>query len=470
MRAVTLTLPVPRIVSGAFVPYTFFVVVLALLFGGGARQGLWSDALVEWASLPLLIAALFKLERTRLHPSARWGLALLAAVFVLPFLQLIPLPPSVWTHLPGRQVFASTYATAGIDLPWLSLSLDPAATWAGLLALLPAAAVFVAMLSLERSTNCIFVGLLLVFALVSVPIDLLQAMDGPESSLRFYAITNLDRAVGFFANSNHNAAFLYSAIPFVAAWAIVLSRSHSQNRTFGLLFLSALIAAVMIGLALAQSRAGIGLGFVAGLSALLLAWRQGSGKLSRRLLLLVLGANIIAFLIAFQFGFVAIMQRVETSAGIEDLRWPVARITYQAAINNLPFGTGFGTFVAVYDMFAPLNLLGDRYVNHAHNDWLELLLVGGVPALLLVGAFLVWFMDVSVGAWRRNSAHGGALDIAFARAASIAIILLLVHSFVDYPLRTIAISTLFAIGCGLLAKLGLDFASASEEDRTGSAH
>ena len=98
--------------------------------------------------------------------------------------------------------------------------------------------------------------------------------------------------------------------------------------------------------------------FVAGLSSLLLAWRHDRGQSGRRLLRFAIGANLVALLLAFQFGFVGFMQRVEEQ-GIEDLRWPVAQVTSQAAIANLPFGSGFGTFVPVYEKFAPRTLLGE---------------------------------------------------------------------------------------------------------------
>lgn len=451
MRAnVIQTVPFTRVVAGTFVSYTFFVVALAMLFGGGARQGLWSDALVEWASLPLLVAALFKLDRARLHPAARWALTLLAAVFILPLLQLIPLPPNVWRHLPGREVFAATYTSAGIDLPWLALSLDPASTWAGIFSLLPPASVFLAMLLLEKSARRGLIVFLLGFVFAGVPIALLQVMGGPESPLRFYTITNLDRAVGFFANSNHNAALLYCGIPLAAVWAIFYLRSTAESRTVSLSFLSILLVSFMIGLALAHSRAGIGLGFVAALSGLLLAWRSDSGSSSRRLLLLVLVANVIAFLIIFQFGFVNIMERLEDSALIDDLRWPVAGITFRASWEYFPFGSGFGTFVPIYEMFAPLSMLRERYINHAHNDWLELWLGGGVPVLILICGFLAWFLNSAALAWMRSESVDDVLEIGFARAGSLIVTLLLFHSLVDYPLRTIALMVVFGVASGVL--------------------
>src|SRR6516162_6499183 len=171
-----------------------------------------------------------------------------------------------------------------MTLPWLPLSLEPSGTWLGLLSLLPATAVFLAMLSVEQRSRRILIVLILVIVFASVLLDILQVMGGENSALRFYAVTNRDRAVGFFANPNHNAAFLYCAIPFVAAWAIGLVRDHRRNRTLGLAFLVLLIVMIILGLTVTRSRAGMALLAVAGLSSLMLAWRHGRGQSGRRLL------------------------------------------------------------------------------------------------------------------------------------------------------------------------------------------
>ena len=107
--------------------------------------------------------------------------------------------------------------------------------------------------------------------------------------------------------------------------------------------------------------------------------------------------------------------------GIEDFRWPVAQVTSQAAIANLPFGSGFGTFVPVFEQFAPRTLLLDqnRYVNHAHNDWLELWLTGGVIAIVLTVGFLAWLAASTFSLWRRGEPEARVLDLALAQAASI---------------------------------------------------
>ena len=223
MNAVV-SIPLPRFATDAFLPYTSFVVVLAMLFGAGGTQG-WSDAVVQLAALPLLAWALFKLTPSQLGRGGRGAIILLCAILALPVLQLIPLPPSLWSSLPGRREFASAYEAVGMALPWLPISLNPSATQLGLLSLLPATAIFLAILSLEQRQRRILIVLMFIVAFASVVLDLQQTWEGPDSPLRFYTgNTERFRAVGFFANSNHNAAFLYSAVPFIIAWAIGLVR------------------------------------------------------------------------------------------------------------------------------------------------------------------------------------------------------------------------------------------------------
>ena len=149
------------------------------------------------------------------------------------------MPPSLWSGLPGRGEIASAYEAAGMTLPWLPISLYPTATWLGLLSLVPATAVFLAMLSLERRSRRVLILLIFIVIFASAVLDMLQIMGGEDSPLRFYAVTNPGRAVGFFANSNHNAAFLYSAIPFVTAWMIGLVLDHRRNRAIGLALVGA---------------------------------------------------------------------------------------------------------------------------------------------------------------------------------------------------------------------------------------
>ena len=82
----------------------------------------------------------------------------------------------------------------------------------------------------------------------------------------------------------------------------------------------------------------------------------------------------------------------------------------------------------------------EKYVNHAHNDWLELWLTGGIPAIVLVVRFFGMVGRLDFRVWKSGDPEAGILDLALAQAASIVIVLLLLHSAMDFPLRIAAVT------------------------------
>ena len=121
-------------------------------------------------------------------------------------------------------------------------------------------------------------------------------------------------------------------------------------------------------------------------------------------------------------------------------------MTAHAAAEFFPFGTGLGSFVPVYQYHENLARVTSVFVNHAHSDYLELLLELGAAAVVILILFLAWFIRRLVVVWRSDEA-----GFAFARAASVAVAAVLAHSLVDYPLRTAAIAAVFAFSLGLMA-------------------
>ena len=58
---------------------------------------------------------------------------------------------------------------------------------------------------------------------------------------------------------------------------------------------------------------------------------------------------------------------------------------------------------------------------------------------------IIWFGVMFVSAWRKP------MNSLYSKAASISIAMLLLHSCVDYPLRTPAMMAMFGLFCGMLA-------------------
>lgn len=412
------------------------MLAIALALGGGALPAHWPAAITQLSSLPLLCLAIAKLAQVQLPPAARFAVALLAAIAAVPLLQLVPLPPALWTMLPGRGQIADMYAEAGIALPWLSISLDPGATWRTALTLIAGAAIFLSTLLLDRRARRRATLILIVFGFFSVIMGLSQAARGQE-------------ALGLFANRNHQAALLYCVLPFTAAWAVGSVADRRPQLMVSLALCLIVFVSLMLGIGLSRSRGGLLISSLTVIASMSLAGTLGGEAGPRRVRMIVAIAAAVGVLLIVQFALLRILPRLET--GLEDARWEFARITFGAALQYLPFGSGIGTFEPVYASHQTLNDIADYFVNHAANDFVELWLEGGLLALGVLIAFLAWLTWTTIGMWRATaSGRMSALDGAIARAAAIAVVALLIHSALDFPLRTTSISVVFAFACALL--------------------
>jgi hypothetical protein len=168
--------------------------------------------------------------------------------------------------------------------------------------------------------------------------------------------------------------------------------------------------------------------------------------LGRRRSLALIAAFALALLpIAIGFGLLHILSRFERQDLGEDLRWIIAANTWAGLKSYFPVGAGQGTFSSVYPLHERAADLVPDFVNRAHNDGLETLFEGGAGSLLLLLGFIAWLGVSTYAAFVRED----AVKRRQARAGVIAMALLLIHSLWDYPLRTIALETLFCFCAAL---------------------
>lgn len=424
----------------------FFLLVLGV--GGTPRYGSYGDGLLELLSLPIIFIAMLRLAGQASNAVRVAAFAICGAILLLPLIQLIPLPPVIWTSFPGREFVVETFRAANIDIPWMALSLSPPATLRGFLSLFPPLAMFLATLTLTHQERRLATLIIIAFGIASVVLGLGQIAAGPASSLRLYEVTNNYSAVGFFANRNHYAALLYCVMPLTAAWMIHLVQTRGVEKWTSVAMTIVIYSSLILGLGIATSRAGIVLAMLAIFASLSLAWRGRTQEARSSASKMLFIAGAVGIFAVLQFGLAGILSRLDSDP-LEEGRLAIAKVTLRAAASVFPVGSGFGSFVPYYSMFETPRDIGANYVNHAHNDWLELWLEGGVPTLLIILAFLAWLAVSVIRAWRQ----GGGLDWLLARAASISIVLLLLHSLVDYPLRTTALASLFAFCCALILDL-----------------
>ena len=430
---------------------TLAVFALVLAFAGGAsRFDEDQQAIVRMAAICVLLISLWSLD---LAPLLRQPALLLAglAAYLLLLLQLIPLPPALWAGLPGRGPYAAIAAEAGA-VGWRPLSLTPDLTLNALYALLPATAAAVAALYLDTRQRIWLARGVVAIAALSAVIGLIQTAAG-EGALRLYRITSDDAPVGLLANRNHQAALLSCALPFVGAVLGAKRRDAGDPRPALVLALG--VATVLIlAIISTGSRMGLGTCLLGSLGGVAAYKRAGRRLLpSRPALRLALASAVLLMLGAVTLAAArsGALERLAHTTRANETRAAMVEPLLTTTRAFLPFGSGFGSFDSVFRRFEPNSLLSTIYMNQAHNEPLQLAIEGGLPALLLLAGFLVWW-GRSVPRALSSKASASARSLAIGWTA--ATVILMVSSLVDYPLRTPLLSALFAVACVEIARLG----------------
>ena len=436
------------------------VAMAALILGGGTHAGFLGDAILQAVSV-LLLAALIWNKSGSPGVFRRGEIALMAAILAIPLIQIIPLPPSIWERLPLADMRLEAFHIAGAPLDWRPASIIPEATLLGALSLIPPFAIFLGVRSLDYVGRRRVVIAVLSFSALSVFLGLAQVAGGEQSPLRFYEITNPTEAVGFFANRNHLAALLYIAMMFAAAFAVDSGiafldarRRHAPEPRAMVIFTASVTLMFLLAVAqiMARSRAGVGLTMLGSMGIATLALTD-SRNLWRAASLKLLAVAIIAVLVfSAQFGLTRLLARIGADVAQDD-RLVIAGHTLEAIKAFFPFGAGIGTFKDVYPQRElPSELLSYIYVNHAHDDFLELIMEAGALGLVLLAICFAWLASRARDIWRKRPRGGAPIDLLVQRASLFAIMLLILHSIIDYPLRTSAIMILTAICCALLTR------------------
>jgi O-antigen ligase len=419
-----------------------FLLAFSFLFGGASQNYALRLSLIELASLPLLVLAAAHIVQTRGWREHRFALALLSVVLAIPLIQLIPLPPALWTRLPGRDELVLALDLVGLVPGWAPMSLTPDRTWGSTLALAPPAALFLAALTMSNVLGERLAQFCIAAAIAGILLGTAQlASGGDDLYLWNWAHTGV--LTGSFANRNHLASSLLVTLPFAMIFgAATLRRRERRNSA---LWLAALFAGlVVVAIAATRSRTGITLFAPVMAISLIAAWiAAGRGRPNPSLLVMV-GSVGAALTVVVVLALPPILARFDSDRPEERFeRWPLMA---EAAQTYLPLGSGIGSFDTVYRSVEPLEELDGRFFNQAHNDYLETWLEAGWLGIAVLLAFLVWYSRRTWTAWKAPPSREGDLQ----RAASIGIGVLLLHSFVDYPLRTMTLAVVFALCCGLL--------------------
>lgn len=410
--------------------------LLACLLLGGSSQAIWGNLALQLAGLVITVWSFWPPAGPALSRSARQLGWLSLATLLLLLLQLVPLPPALWSAFPARAGSVEGLALLGLPRPWLPWSMTPYETLAALPSLIPPLAMLAAMLGRGAYRPDWLAGALAAGALASLALGAIQVTTGQGYLHRYSTIGS---AAGFFANANALGTLLLATVPFLAALIIGMSNSTRSGRVGPWALAAGPLLVVAVGLLITRSLAALLLGVPVIFASLAML----AGRRVRRWRLLAL--------IAVTAGLLALVgvHRLPAVTGGDNAVSASTRATIYAATadairDTFPVGSGAGSFARVYATHEDLGSFHGAFVNHAHNDYLEIVLELGLPGLLLLLLFLAWWASRAIAIWR------GPGDLP-ARAATVASAAILAHSLVDFPARTAAIASVLAAAIALMA-------------------
>ena len=430
-----------------FVALILFLIIVSFT-GGGSRADIQSLIILRPAAVIFCGIALWslKIEHIRAY---KFVFVMAAALFALTILHLIPLPPSVWGALPGREIVTEIDKVAGLGAVWRPISLVSSATWNAFYSLFVPLAVLLLGVQLTREERFRLLPIVVGFGILSGFWGLAQVIGDPQGPLYLYRVTNNGSAVGLFANRNHQALLLAMLFPMLAVYATSGVRTIEQSKLkFGMAFAAGTVLVPLI--LVTGSRAGLIIGLV-GLGCTLLLFKKPhisapkkrkGNKLDLRWLaglfaVLCLGAVTVITSRA------EALQRLFDADKETDVRLQIWAPVVDMAWKYFPIGSGIGSFVPVYQIDEPFDLLSPTYTNQAHSDFLEVFMTVGLPGLimLLITAIAVARSAITIFKTPLTQGRGAV----FARLGICLFFMQTLGSVGDYPLRTPAHAALFVI-------------------------
>jgi O-antigen ligase len=248
----------------------------------------------------------------------------------------------------------------------------------------------------------------------------------------FGIIPAADSVVGTLYYKNQFAAMMELAAP-IALWKVYNGEIVSGGLCYAAMFAATLSSA---------SRMGVILVLAEFLVFLII-------MVARRRMPLKSAASVVAILALLVAAAAAVAGTEKIWSRLQEpnsylLRGTLLDSTLKMISGHPWLGSGLGTWPDEYPRFATYD--ANVYVNEAHNDWAQWASEGGVPFFLLMAVLVVWLAKPSL-----QSVWGlGVLSV-------------MVHSYVDYPLRDPSLGFLWFTLAGGLTQIGAQTESRHSE-------
>lgn len=428
---------------GPGLSFILLCVLLVTLWvaGGSSRDGVLGQVIVRGVAW-LLMCLIILFGEVAAFKQSRAVTAILLAAVALALAQLVPLPPAVWQTFPGRHLLADAAAVTGQIQPWRPWSIVPGATLNAANSLIVPVVTLLLVTNLSDRENRWLLTVILGLVASMTLMGLIKFAG--VNFINPFANDSPTEISGMFANRNHFALFLAMGCVLAPVWSFGTPRV----RVFHVLIALACTLLFVLAILASGSRAGFALGAIALTFGLVLAQRsirQTVTRYPRWVFPLLIGLIVVAIAGLVAISFFAdrafAINRLVAVDPTQDLRSRTLPTVLLLVSKYFPLGGGLGSFDPLFRIDEPLSLLRPTYFNHAHNDFIEIVLDTGIAGAILLTVALAWWSFASFRAWR-SPAVGYQL---MARLGSVLLLLIFIASAFDYPARTPIIMAMIVI-------------------------
>jgi putative inorganic carbon (HCO3(-)) transporter len=428
-----------------------FFSLLAILFWAPLPLGSnrpWAWSILQISIFLLMLGCIFLKKDVAFLGLQKFKtvISIWVVFLILATLQVVALPEFVINILSPKINFTA-------DIPYLYLSTDIGQSKVSLLKSVAYFCLFLCSLILidnEKRVKKVLTLILIVGSLQGL-YGILEILLGSKFSLIFN-LPIAEIATGSFVYKNHFANFIMLCLS-AGTGLIIASLNNNQSMSsrdwFRAIVTSLLgnkvlvricLAIMVIALVMSRSRMG-NAAFFAALTLVSIYALFVDKNRSKGLSILVISMIIIDLLIVSSwFGLDKVQDRLAATSLSKEARDEVV-IDASVIIADYPImGSGGGSFYSVFPSYKKADVFA--FYDQAHNDYLQTLVeYGFVSFSCLVAIVLLCFFTAAVVIKKRNNAmYKGA-----AFASLMAIIGMLIHMSVDFPLQAPANASYFIV-------------------------
>lgn len=408
----------------------------------------WSWAVLElWIfliSLAWLALAIRKKYAVGLVVRKAWPMLLCLALWLAyVWLQLVPWPLAILERISPEAARLHSAAALQGTSTWAPLTLDRFSTLESALKSTAYGVFFTVSLIMLCTRDRIRGATYAVIAS-----GIFQAVYGAVASFR----SSEGFATGTFVNRNHYASYLVLCL-CVGIGVLIASlsgeKSHSWRQFFRDLIewiitpkmaLRLLIVTMVIALVLTRSRMG-NMSFFLGLLAAGIIGLALSKKATQSMVVLLVSLVVLdVFIVGAYFGTQRVVERIgQTTLETED-RHEVARYAFDMWRDYPVFGSGLGSFAAVFPRYSGSGTA--LSYTHAHNDYLEFGAEVGLVGIAILAAMVALSFAAAL---RAQQARRDPVMRGISFASIMGILCLMIHSSVEFSLQIPAIALTFML-------------------------